>query len=206
MLRMGSKRGNAFYYRPPCGSRRCTLCVQDIIDRKMSALPLIGAYYATEILREERASLVAQLAYQRRKGNDAEHFCIPSGYDKVVVVSNCPIGDRISREDVEGLMEEARPEWGKMTASKGWQVPAPKIEHSDDFEDLGPVSSSLEWIEAHAERMGLRKVENDYMVMFETTPEQLEALKRIAGVGEQHARPDSRVEAPHPWKRRRRAS
>lgn len=203
MLRLGYRDPNSVVYRPPCGSRRCTLCQPKVIEVKMERFPTVQLY-AARVTKAEATRLKAQLRYQRKHDNPGDHCLIPVDYDRVLVVSDALIGEPITFVEVEDTMFESRSEWGAITFSKAWQGIPTTIEHSEGFVDCGPVSASLEWIEGQAERMGLVKEEHSTYIAYETTPEEHEALMLISGAGVEPVQPESRVEAPHPWAPRNR--
>jgi hypothetical protein len=168
----------------------------------MERFPVDVPLYAATMDRAEWKRLASQLAYQRKKGNAGEHGLVPTGYGMVLVVSDAVIGDPITLAAVEDAMYDSRSEWGKMTFSEAWRGEVTPVEHTPGFVDDGPVTSSLEWIEHQAQRIGLNPVERSTSISYRTTPEEHEALYQIAGVGAVWVPPVSRVEAPHPWKRR----
>lgn len=181
-LRMGFRGSRAIWYRPPCGSRRCTLCQPKIIRRKIDRLPDEVDLYSVIVDRDHALALTQQLARARRRGDEGEYMRVPVGPDMVMIVSNAVVGHGVERETVEEMMTTSRSEWGPITTSKAWRPDAPEPHEADDFEDLGVCTSSLEWIEQGARDMGLVPEWSEHTMSMRCTPEQRERLIELSGV------------------------
>jgi hypothetical protein len=175
---------NTTFVRIPCGKKSCTRCGPKVIGAKMDATPDTELFYARMTADEFKNGLGKQLARQRAKGLAGDYRRIPVGYNgEMMIISDAEIGHSISREDMEAVMMASRTEWGAITCSKAWR-PEPRVakEHTDDYQYVGIATTSLEWIEAKAKRMGLMGHEGDMTLSFRTTPAQHAQLMLVAGV------------------------
>jgi hypothetical protein len=148
----------------PCKSRRCTLCIENIVGAKMEVV-LDETLYAKEIPNTEWMSLQRQLLRARGRGEDGDYMRIPTAHDRVLVVSNREIGFSIDALNVELAMREALPEWGNITHSKDWKPyaatpPAASDPDDESWVDYGIITASQERFEQTAADLHLRTVEN----------------------------------------------
>lgn len=200
-LLLGRVNGKTALIRPRCNSRRCTVCQPRVIESKMERIPVMTELYGAEMSRHEWECVRAQLARQRKKGNAASYVCVPTDYDRVFVASDAHIGDPTTLLAVEDAMFASRSEWGCIVFSRSWSSPVEPVEHSPDLHIDGIVTASLEWIEGQAKRLGLAKQERSTSICYFTTEDEHAAMILIAGVGARFEHPESRVLAPHPWRR-----
>jgi hypothetical protein len=167
----------------------------------MERIPVMTVLYGAELSRHEWACLRKQMQRQRAKGNAASYVCVPTDYERVFVASDATIGDPTTFAAIEDAMFASRSEWGSIVFSRSWSDPQPAVESSPDIRYEGMVTSSLEWIEGQAKRMGLAKQERSTSISYYTTDEEHSAMILIAGIGARYEHPESRVFAPRPWRR-----
>jgi hypothetical protein len=150
----------------PCKSRRCTLCIENIVGAKMEVVP-DETLYGKVISNAEWMALQRQLGRRRNSGSDGDYMRIPTSRDHVLVVSNAEIGYSIDALHVELAMREALPEWGNITHSKGWKpitatVPKPSDPDDETWVDFGIVTGSQERFEQTTADLHLRTIENKH--------------------------------------------
>ncbi len=150
----------------PCKSRRCTLCIENIVGAKMEVV-LDETLYGVEIDNTQWMALQRQLNRARNRGEDGDYMRIPTSRDRVLVVSNREIGFSIDCLNVELTMREALPEWGNITHSKDWKPVKATVVRPDDADDetwvdYGIVTGSQERFEQTAADLHLRTIENKH--------------------------------------------
>jgi hypothetical protein len=181
-MRWGRYKGRSFMHRRACERRNCPDCNPKVVGRKLDAIPDDVALHAVQIERADWSTMTRRLHRARGRGEAGDYARIALSDDRLLIVSDAPIGKPITRAQIAEQMLAADPAHGQITVSKAWQ--AAKRQAPVGFVDEGIVTADPQRVVDEAVEMGLKPTTDDHgSVDFGvTTDEQHERLRRVGRV------------------------